>query len=125
MPIMPKRSLVPCGENVPPFEERPIRMPKQPRDCRGCYGCTGWCTISFGSILPPEKFPLSLWASSRDVCLCRKFSVVSLNCRDEVLSAEDHKIRASQGTKVPCLSSGYRKEDDRLTAVCIARLVAC
>src|ERR1700758_4990692 len=24
MPIMPKRSLVPCAENVPPFEERPI-----------------------------------------------------------------------------------------------------
>src|SRR6266487_4470847 len=48
--------------------------PKQPRDCRGCYGCTGWCTISFGSILPPEKFPLSLWASSRGGCLYMKFS---------------------------------------------------
>jgi len=74
LPIMPKRSGVPCAENVPPFAERPIRMPKQPQDCRGCYGCTGWCTISFGSILPPEKFPLSPWASSRDVCLCMKFS---------------------------------------------------
>jgi hypothetical protein len=27
--------------------------------------------------------------------------VVSLNCRDEVLSAEYHKIRAAQGRKVP------------------------
>jgi hypothetical protein len=27
--------------------------------------------------------------------------VVSLNCRDEVLPAEYHTIRASQGTKVP------------------------
>jgi len=27
--------------------------------------------------------------------------VVSLNCRDEVLSAEDHKIRDSQGTTLP------------------------
>src|SRR6266849_10089890 len=51
MPIMPKHSLVHCAESVPPFEERPICMPKQPRDCRGCYGCTGWCTISFVSIL--------------------------------------------------------------------------
>src|SRR2546427_10612773 len=63
MPIMPKRSGVPCGENVPPFEERPIHMPKPPQDCRGCYEYTGSCTISFGSILPPEKFPRSLWAS--------------------------------------------------------------
>src|SRR2546426_1092854 len=61
MPIMPKRSGVPCGEHGPPFEERPICMPKQPRDCRGCYVFTGWCTIFFGSILPPEQFPLSLW----------------------------------------------------------------
>jgi hypothetical protein len=30
-----------------------------------------------------------------------QFQVVSLNFRDEVLSAEYHKIRASQGTKVP------------------------
>ena len=30
-----------------------------------------------------------------------KISVVSLNFRDEVLSAEYHKIRASQGTTVP------------------------
>src|SRR5712691_420881 len=74
MPIMPKRSGVPCAENVPPFDERPIRMPKQPRDCRGCYGCTGWYTIFFGSILPSEKFPRSLWASSRGGCLCRKCS---------------------------------------------------
>src|SRR6266849_9365062 len=51
MPIMPKRSGVPCAENVQPFDGRPICMPKQPRDCRGCYGCTGWCTISFVSIL--------------------------------------------------------------------------
>src|SRR4029450_8767590 len=28
MPIMPKRSLVPCAASVPPFEERPICMPK-------------------------------------------------------------------------------------------------
>jgi hypothetical protein len=27
--------------------------------------------------------------------------VVSLNCRDDVLSGEYHKIRAAQGTKVP------------------------
>ena len=31
--------------------------------------------------------------------------VVSLNSRDEVLSAEYHKIRASQGTKILWLSS--------------------
>src|SRR5882672_568835 len=74
MPIIPKRSGVPCAENVPPFEERPICMPNQPRDCRGCYGCTGWCTISFVSIFPPEKFPLSPWAYSRGGCLCRKCS---------------------------------------------------
>src|SRR5438876_8211430 len=30
MPIIPKRSGVHCAENVPPFEERPICMPKQP-----------------------------------------------------------------------------------------------
>src|SRR6266705_2751616 len=74
MPIMPKRSGVPCAENVPPFDERPIRMPKQPQDCRGCYGCTGWCTIFCVSILPSAKFPRSLWASSRGGCRCRKFS---------------------------------------------------
>src|SRR2546427_9091829 len=28
MPIIPKRSGVPCAENVPPFAERPICMPK-------------------------------------------------------------------------------------------------
>jgi hypothetical protein len=32
--------------------------------------------------------------------------VVSLNCRDEVLPEEYRTIRASQGTKVPRLSSG-------------------
>src|SRR2546427_5742405 len=53
MPIMPKRSGVPCADNVPPFDERPIRMPKQPQDCRGCYGCIGWCTIFCVSILLP------------------------------------------------------------------------
>jgi hypothetical protein len=51
--------------------------------------------------------------------------VVSLNARDEVLSAEYHTIRASQGTKVSSLSSGYRKEDDWLKAIYVARLVAC
>src|SRR4029450_6018764 len=30
MPIMLKRSLVPCAANVPPFDARPICMPKQP-----------------------------------------------------------------------------------------------
>ena len=30
-----------------------------------------------------------------------QFTVVSLNCRDEVLRAAYHPIRASQGTKVP------------------------
>src|SRR4030088_1936926 len=74
MPIIPKRSGVHCAANVPPFDERPICMPKQRQDCRDCYGWTGWCTISFGSILPPEKFPRSLWASSRGGCPCRKFS---------------------------------------------------
>ena len=74
MPIMPKRSFVLCAANVPPFAVRPICMPKPPQDCRGCYGCTGSCTISFGSILPPEQFPRSLWASSRGGCPCRKFS---------------------------------------------------
>jgi hypothetical protein len=66
--------LRPCAENVLPFEERPICMPKQPRDCRGCYMFTGWCTIFFVSILPSEKFPRSLWAYSRGGCLCMKFS---------------------------------------------------
>src|SRR5713226_1801606 len=60
MPIIPKRSGVPCAANVPPFAARPTCMPKPPWDCRGCYGCTGSCTISFGFILPPEKFPQSL-----------------------------------------------------------------
>jgi hypothetical protein len=32
MPIIPKRSGVPCAENVPPFEERPICMPKPPQE---------------------------------------------------------------------------------------------
>src|SRR5215470_2968148 len=59
MPIMPKRSLVPCAGNVHPFEERPICMPKPPQDCSGCYECTGGCTIFFGSILPSAKYPLS------------------------------------------------------------------
>jgi hypothetical protein len=58
-------------------------------------------------------------------CIPTLVRVVSLNARDEVLSAEYHKIRASQRTKVPWLSSGYHKEDDQLNAVCIARLVAC
>src|SRR4030095_12592511 len=49
MPIMPKRSLVPCAASVPPFEERPICMPKQPQDCSGCYGVTGWWHIFFSS----------------------------------------------------------------------------
>src|SRR5262249_20289387 len=74
MPIMPKRSLVLCAANVLLFAARPICMPKPPRDCRGCYGCTGWCIISCGFILPPEKFPLSPWASSRGGCRCRKCS---------------------------------------------------
>src|SRR5215470_3402840 len=60
MPIMPKRSLVPCAADVPPFAARPIRMPKPPRDCRGCYMSIGSCTISFVFILPPEKFLRSL-----------------------------------------------------------------
>ena len=74
MPIIPKHSLVPCAANVPPFAARPTCMPKQPRDCRGCYMSIGWCTISFRFILPPEKFPRSLWASSRGGCRCRNFS---------------------------------------------------
>src|SRR5207247_2919252 len=63
-----------CGDTLTGLDERPIRMPKQPQDCRGCYGCTGWCTIFCVSILPSEKFPRSLWASSRGGCRCRKFS---------------------------------------------------
>ena len=51
--------------------------------------------------------------------------VVPLNSRDEVLSAEFHTIRGSQRTQVPRLAGSYRKEDDRLKAVCIAPLVAC
>ena len=74
MPIIPKRSGVPCAANVLPFAARPICMPNPPQDCSGCYMSIGWCTISFGSILPSAKFPLSLWASSRDGYLCRKFS---------------------------------------------------
>src|SRR6266705_3176498 len=65
MPIMPKRSLVHCAENVPPFGARPICMPNPPQDCSGFYMSIGWCTIFSVSILPPEKFLLSLWASSR------------------------------------------------------------
>src|SRR6516164_7050528 len=80
MPIMPKRSGVPCGENVPPFDERPIRMPKPPQDCRGCYGCTGSCTISFGSILLPfyqftqPSVAVSLFSGNL-LDLCDSFSV--------------------------------------------------
>src|SRR6266849_4062651 len=43
MPIMPKRSGGPCVEHVPPFEERPLRMPKQPRDCRGAVAQKSPC----------------------------------------------------------------------------------
>src|SRR5262249_21418474 len=74
MRIMLKRSLAHFAAHVPPFDERPICMPNPPRDCRDCCVCTGWYTISFVSILPPEKFPLSLWASSRGGCRCRRFS---------------------------------------------------
>src|SRR5438132_5331981 len=45
MPIMPKRSLVHCAENVPPFGARPICMPNPPQDCSGFYMSIGWCTI--------------------------------------------------------------------------------
>ena len=45
--------------------------------------------------------PVSCWAG---------ISVVFLNFRDEVLSAEYHKIRASQRTTVLWLSSCYTKE---------------
>ena len=51
--------------------------------------------------------------------------VVSLNCRDEVLSAEYHKIRASQGDNSPLTVSLLHQGDDGLKAVCSARLVAC
>src|SRR5438093_5139515 len=61
MPIMPKRSLVHCAENVPPFGARPICMPNPPQDCSGFYMSIGWCTIFSVSILLPEKFLLSLW----------------------------------------------------------------
>src|SRR5215510_9353299 len=74
MPIIPKRSGVPCADNVPPVDERPICMPKPPQDCRGCYGCPGGCTIFCGAILPSEEFLLSPWASWRGDCLCSKFS---------------------------------------------------
>src|SRR5215471_21124451 len=60
MPIMPKRSLVPCAAHVPPFAARPTCMPKLPRDCRGCYMSIGWYTTFFVSIVPPTKFPQSL-----------------------------------------------------------------
>src|SRR2546425_12034796 len=60
MPIIPKRSLVHCGENVQPFGARPICMPNPPRDCSGFYMSIGWCTIFFVSILPPAKFLLWL-----------------------------------------------------------------
>src|SRR2546427_8442747 len=62
MPIMPKRSGVPCAESAPPFDARPICMPNPPQDCSGCYRSIGWSTIFFASILRPEKSPLSLWA---------------------------------------------------------------
>jgi hypothetical protein len=58
MPIMPKPSLVPCGENVPPFGARPIRMPNLPKDCNGFYMSIGSYTIFFVPILPPAKFLL-------------------------------------------------------------------
>ena len=74
MPIMPRRSFVPCAASGPPCEDSPLGMPKQPEDCSGCYGCTGWGTIFCGSIVPSEQFPQALWASSRGGCLCRKFS---------------------------------------------------
>jgi hypothetical protein len=74
MPIMPQRSGGPCAAHGLPVDGRPRGMPKQPRDGRGCDGCTGWCTIGVGSIVPSEKFPRSLWASSRGGCRCRQFS---------------------------------------------------
>src|SRR6266566_4582682 len=72
MPIMPKPSLVHCGANVPPFGARPICMPNPSQDCSGFYMSIVWCTIFFVSILPSEKFLLSLWASWRGGCRCMK-----------------------------------------------------
>jgi len=62
MPIMPKRSLVPCAASAPPFGARPICMPNPPQDYSGCYTSIGWCTIFFVPILPPAKFLRWLWA---------------------------------------------------------------
>src|SRR5712691_7624170 len=55
MPIMPKPSLV-------HFAASPTCMPKPRRGCSGFYMCIGWYIILCAPILPPEKFPLSLWA---------------------------------------------------------------
>jgi len=74
MPIMPKRSGVPCAESAPPFGEKPICTPKRPRDYNGFYLSIGWSTIFFASILRPEKSPLSLWEWSKGGCQRAKFS---------------------------------------------------
>ena len=44
---------------------------------------------------------VSLFPSQTRFPVSTRFLVVSLNVRDEVLSAEYHKLRASQGMKVP------------------------
>jgi hypothetical protein len=55
----------------------------------------------------PRKRPLDTHPQGMDGGVEEAFAsalgrlVVSLNSHDEVLSAEYHKIRASQGTKVP------------------------
>src|SRR5262249_17595092 len=64
------------------------------------YGCTGWCIISCGSILPPEKFPLSPWASSRGGCRCRKCSRFKW-----------YKRMISNGKTVPIQLNQCRKPD--------------
>src|SRR4029450_4882561 len=77
------------------------RLSRKALKCLGYRVCERWDTLSF--------------------CLSPAFSVVSLNCRDEVLPVQYHPIRASQGTQVFGLSPG----DDQRKAVCIACVVAC
>ena len=49
--------------------------------------------MHIGVMLFPTQHPV-------DIAVVARKSVVSLNCCDEVLSAEYHNIRASQGMKV-------------------------
>ena len=72
------------------------------------YNTSFTCCLSAAPSAAPaihDSEEYSGWYGNQRPCLWHcgspRYWIVSLNCRDEVLSAEYHKIRAAQGTKVP------------------------